>query len=202
MELCAAGGTGEDQGGQPPGICAGAHDPAVHERLPRGRHVADPSVVALCPASLVPLDPALCVISIAIYLYGMVSPVRTVLDHWSELTPTEQLRMKGMVASGAVGAVFVLNTGALLLHGAGWWQQVLELYPGQSILEPSTALFGAYAVEAGMLVHRAARKGLVTFQWAVPFYGYLVLPMLTLLPMGCLFWYKQAEVSFWSFLFL
>ena len=156
----------------------------------------------LCPASLVPLDPALCVISIAIYLYGMVSPVRTVLDHWSELTPTEQLRMKGMVASGAVGAVFVLNTGALLLHGAGWWQQVLELYPGQSILEPSTALFGAYAVEAGMLVHRAARKGLVTFQWAVPFYGYLVLPMLTLLPMGCLFWYKQAEVSFWSFLFL
>ena len=156
----------------------------------------------LCPASLVPLDPALCVASIAVYIYGMVTPVRTVLDHWPELTPTEQLRMKGMVASGAVGAVFVLNTGALLLHGGDWWEQVLVLYPGQSILEPSTALFGAYAVEAGMLVHRAARKGLVTFQWAVPVYGYLVLPVLTLLPCAALFWWKQAEVSFWSFLFL
>lgn len=156
----------------------------------------------LCPASLVPLDVPLCVASIAVYLYGMVGPVRTVLDHWPELTPTEQLRMKGMVASGAVGAVFVLNTGALLVHGADWWEDVLELYPGQSILEPSTALFGAYAVEAGMLLHRAARKGLVTFQWAVPVYGLAVLPVLTLLPMGCLFWYKQAEVSFWSFLFL
>ena len=26
--------------------------------------------------------------------------------HWEELTATEQLRMKGMVASGAVGGVF------------------------------------------------------------------------------------------------
>ena len=57
-------------------------------------------------------------------------------------------------------------------------------------------------VEAGMLVHRAARKGLITFQLAVPFYGLAVLPLLTVLPMGCLFWWRQADISFWSFLFI
>ena len=69
-------------------------------------------------------------------------------------------------------------------------------------LEPSTALFAAYAVEAGMLVHRLARRGLLTFKTAVPLYGFGVLPVLTLLPMGCLFWWKFDEVSFWDFLFL
>ena len=57
----------------------------------------------LYPAALTPLDPALCAATIAVYVYGFVSPLRTVLVHWEELTPTEQLRMKGMVASGAVG---------------------------------------------------------------------------------------------------
>jgi len=38
-----------------------------------------------------------------------------------------------MVASGAVGGVFVLNTAVLLLRGDGWWEQVLLLWPGQSI---------------------------------------------------------------------
>jgi len=156
----------------------------------------------LYPASLTPLDPALCAATIAVYVYGFASPVRTVLVHWEELTATEQLRLKGMVASGAVGGVFVLNTAALLLRGNGWWEQVLLLWPGQSTLEPSTALFAAYAVEAGMLVHRAARKGLITFQLAVPFYGLAVLPLLTVLPMGCLFWWRQADISFWSFLFI
>ena len=57
----------------------------------------------LYPAALTPLDPALCAATIAVYVFGFVSPLRTVLVHWEELTPTEQLRMKGMVASGAVG---------------------------------------------------------------------------------------------------
>ena len=57
----------------------------------------------LYPAALTPLDPALCAATIGVYVYGFVSPLRTVLVHWEELTPTEQLRMKGMVASGAVG---------------------------------------------------------------------------------------------------
>ena len=101
-----------------------------------------------------------------------------------------------------MGGVFVLNTAVLLLRGPGWWEQVLLLYPGQSTLEPSTALFAAYAVEAGMLVHRLARRGLLTFKTAVPLYGFGVLPVLTLLPMGCLFWWQRADVSFWSFLFM
>ena len=150
---------------------------------------------------LAPLDPALCAATIAVYAYGLYAPVRTVLVQWEQLTPTEQLRMKGMVASGAIGGVFVLNTAVLVLRGPHWWEQVLLLYPGQSTLEPSTALFAAYAVEAGMLVHRLARRGLLTFKTAVPLYGFGVLPVLTLLPMGCLFWWKQADISFWKFLF-
>ena len=53
-----------------------------------------------------------------------------------------------------------------------------------------------------MLIHRSARRGVVTFADAVPFYGKVVLPLLTLLPMASLFWWKREEVSFWSFLFL
>ena len=53
-----------------------------------------------------------------------------------------------------------------------------------------------------MLIHRFARRGVITFQQAVPFYGFVVLPLLTLLPMSCLFWWKQAEVSFWDFMFM
>jgi len=156
---------------------------------------------SLYPPSLVGLDPALGVASIASYVYGFYMPVRTTLVHWGELTPTEQLRMKGMVASGAIGAVFILNTMALLVNGPAWWTTTVEFYPAQNILEPSTALFAAYAVEAGMFLHRCARRGVLTFAQVVPFYGLVCLPVLTLLPMGCLFYWKQADISFWNFLF-
>ena len=63
-------------------------------------------------------------------------------------------------------------------------------------------IFAAYAVEAGVFIHRLARRGTVTFAAAVPFYGKVVLPLLTLLPMACLFVYNRDAVSFWDFLFL
>lgn len=142
----------------------------------------------LYPAVLTPLDLALCVAAIATYLYGLGSPLYTATVHWKELTPTEELRMKGMIVSGAVGSVFILEATALLLHGAAWWTAVVALYPAQSLLEPSVTLFAAYAVEAGMLIHRCARcGGVVSFAEAVPFYGTVVLPVLTLLSMACLF---------------
>jgi hypothetical protein len=42
----------------------------------------------------------------------------------------------------------------------------------------------------------------LTFAEAVPFYGTVVLPLLTLLPMASLFWWKKDEVSYWNFLFV
>ena len=110
--------------------------------------------------------------------------------------------MKGMVVSGLVGSVFLLGTTALLLHEADWWGHVTARYPAQSVLEPSVTVFAAYAVEAGVFIHRLARRGVVTFADAVPFYGKVLLPLLTLLPMACLFAYRHDEVSFWEFLFL
>jgi len=106
------------------------------------------------------------------------------------------------VVSGSIGAVFLLESAALLCNGPGWWERVVELYPAQSVLEPSVTLFAAYAVEAGMLIHRAARRGVCTFAQAVPIYAKFVLPLLTGLPMICLFAWKHDDVSFWSFLFL
>jgi len=120
----------------------------------------------LYPPALEPLDAPLSAASIACYLYGLGAPVYTALRLWDELTATEQLRMKGMVVSGAVGAVFILEATALLLNGQGWWGRVVELYPAQEVLEPSVTLFAAYAVEAGMLTHRSARRGVVTFAQA------------------------------------
>lgn len=157
----------------------------------------------LYPPLLTSLDPALCLLSIAVFIYGLAAPVYTALALWEELTPTEQLRMQGMIVSGAVGSVFILEATALLLNGGeGWWARVVELYPAQNVLEPSVTLFAAYAVEAGMLIHRCARRGVITFAAAVPFYAKYVLPLLTLLPMGSLFWWKREEVSFWAFLWL
>ena len=157
---------------------------------------------SLYPAALTPFDALPLLGSIACYVYGLVAPVATMLFLRDELTPTEQLRMKGMIVSGLVGSVFLLESGALLLNGPQWWERVMELYPAQSVLEPSVTIFAAYAVEAGVFIHRLARRGVITFQQAVPFYGKLVLPLLTLLPMGSLFWYKHDDVSFWNFLFL
>lgn len=156
----------------------------------------------LYPASLVPLDNLLCAVSILVYLYGLVSPAATLVYLREQLTPTEVLRMKGMVVSGLVGSVFLLETTALLLHEADWWGHVTARYPAQSVLEPSVTVFAAYAVEAGVFIHRLARRGVVTFADAVPFYGKVLLPLLTLLPMACLFAYRHDEVSFWEFLFL
>ena len=156
----------------------------------------------LYPAALLAqADPALCIASIFTYCFGFASPVYTAQVHWDELTSTEQLRMKGMIVSGAVGSVFTLEATALLVNGADWWTSVMARYQGQCLLEPSVTLFAAYAVEAGMLIHRCARKGVLTFAEAVPFYGTVVLPLLTLLPMASLFWWKKDEVSFWNFLF-
>jgi len=157
----------------------------------------------LYPAAIAysPLDPALCLAGIATYIYGLVSPIATLALHRDALTPTEVLRMKGMCVSGLVGAVFLLESFALLLNGPEWWSRVSAAYPAQGVLEPSVTIFAAYAVEAGMLIHRLARRGVITFVQAVPFYGKVVLPLLTLLPMACLFAYRFDEVSFWNFLF-
>ena len=70
-------------------------------------------------------------------------------------------------------------------HEADWW--------GHSV-----TVFAAYAVEAGVFIHRLARRGVVTFADAVPFYGKVLLPLLTLLPMACLFAYRHDDVSFWE----
>lgn len=150
---------------------------------------------------LAPLDPALCAASITCYGYGLAGPVHTVGRHWDELTSTEQLRMKGMVVSGAIGCVFILETAALLVNGAGWWEAAAAAYPAQSLLEPSVTLFAAYAVEAGMLLHRFARRGVLTFAQVVPFFATVVLPVLTLLPMASLLCWKHEELSLWNFLF-
>ena len=158
---------------------------------------------SLYPSLLLPLDSVLCILSIAVYVYGLVSPIKTLLVDYDALTETEVLRMKGMVVSGLVGSVFILETAALLANGGeAWWSQVVALYPGQYFLEPSVTIFAAYAVEAGVFIHRLARRGVITFAEAVPFYAKIVLPLLTLLPMGCLFWWQRADVSFWSFLFM
>eukprot|EP00747_Dinoflagellata_sp_TGD_P194753 gnl/TRDRNA2_/TRDRNA2_62537_c0_seq1.p1 gnl/TRDRNA2_/TRDRNA2_62537_c0~~gnl/TRDRNA2_/TRDRNA2_62537_c0_seq1.p1 ORF type:complete len:395 (+),score=49.54 gnl/TRDRNA2_/TRDRNA2_62537_c0_seq1:59-1243(+) len=157
----------------------------------------------LYPVALAPADPALCVVSIATYLFGLVAPVYTVVAFADNLTNTEHMRMRGTIASGMVGSVFILETSALLLNGGqNWWERVVAIYPSQNVLEPSVTLFAAYASEAGMFIHRCARRGVITFAQAVRIYAAVVLPLLTLLPMGSLFWWKREEVSFWAFLFL
>ena len=71
-----------------------------------------------------PLDPPLCAALILTLLYGLAQPVYTCLAHWERLTETERLRMQGMVVSGAIGAVFLLESGARDTSCCIWCLQI------------------------------------------------------------------------------
>ena len=154
----------------------------------------------LCPGWLATaqFDRILAPLAVSAFMYGAVAPVKTLLSSANLLTPTELLRVRGLVAIGFLGVVFTPDAVAFTLGSEDWWGRVTQEFASQKTLESSTSLFALFATEASMVAHRAGKAGAATYQDIVPaFVG--VCFVLAILP--CVFALNNLgdDISFFSF---
>ena len=114
------------------------------------------------------------------------------------LSPTETLRARGLVAIGALGAVFIPDCIAFGLGGADWWDRVSDLHAAQRTLESSTSLFALFATEASMVAHRVGKTGAAPFSTIVPAFV-IVCFALAVAPCGAALYWLGDDISFFSF---
>ena len=118
------------------------------------------------------LDGVCAPLALGVFAYGAAAPVYTLVGPPSAerppLSPTEALRARGLVAIGALGAVFAPDCVAFALGSDAWWDRVAELHASQRTLESSTSLFALFATEASMVAHRAGKAGCAPFERIVP----------------------------------
>lgn len=157
---------------------------------------------AACPPDLAAYDALCAVLAVLVFAYGAAAPVLTLLGTYGserpELSDTEQLRATGLVAIGALGAIFIPDCVAFGLGGADWWDRVSAIHPAQQTLESSTSLFALFATEASMVAHRVGKAGCAPFAQIVPAFV-VVCFVLAIAPcVGALHW-LGGDISFFSF---
>ena len=155
-----------------------------------------------CPPGLGGLDGVCAPLALGVFAYGAAAPVYTLVGPPSAsrppLSPTEALRARGLVAIGALGAVFAPDCVAFALGSDAWWDRVAALHPSQRALESSTSLFALFATEASMVAHRAGKAGCAPFERIVPaFVG--VCFVLAVAPCAAALYWLGSDVSFFSF---
>ena len=145
-----------------------------------------------------------------IFLLSGVTPALTlwnpfgIFSHSPELSETEKIRVRGLVAIGVLACVFLpdclaFGFDSIRSNGNGnWWNRISTLYPSQPILESSTALFALYANEASMILHRLAKAGAQTFRFIVPV-GLIACIILAIVPCICALYWLGDDISFFSF---
>lgn len=160
---------------------------------------------ALCPAWLATpaADHVLAPLAIGIFAFGVLAPAATL---WGgegglpgpALTETETLRARGLLAVGAVGAVFIPDCIAFMIGGQEWWGRVAAEFAAQRTLESSTSIFALLATEASMVAHRCGKAGVAPFSVIVPtFVGVCV--ALALAPCVAALSWLGDDISFFSF---
>jgi len=115
-----------------------------------------------------------------------------------ELSPTELLRARGLLAIGFVACIFAPDSVAFALGSQEWWGEVRESFPSQTMLESSTALYGLFAVEASMLSHRVGKAGVAPFNVIVPSFA-VVCFMLAIIPCVFALQWLGDDISFFSY---
>ena len=156
---------------------------------------------AACPPGLGAFDGVLGPAAVAVFAYGLVAPPLTLLDASGpapELSATETLRARGLVAIGALGAVFIPDCVAFALGSDAWWDRVAALHASQRTLESSTSLFALFATEASMVAHRAGKAGVAPFEAIVPAFV-VVCFVLAVAPCAAALYWLGNDVSFFSF---
>ena len=138
----------------------------------------------VCPLWLPSVDCALAPMAVAAFSYGVYAPISTLLRSSDVLTETELLRVRGLVAIGVLGAVFVPDCLAFAIGSQDWWVRVTSKFALQKTLESSTSLFAVFATEASMVAHRAGKVGVATYNQIVPVFV-VVCFFLAILPVRC-----------------
>jgi len=175
---------------------------------------------AFCPEWLLSWDWILPWMSLCVYIFSLMAPIVTFmgpeysawLTDWRrsrsddtksitstpELSETERIRLKGILAIGILACLFSFSALSFALGGQDWWGRVISIHPSQTILESSNALFALYATEACMVSHRCGKKGVATYSTIVPVFA-LVCLILTIFPcLASLYWLGD-DISFFSF---
>ena len=115
-----------------------------------------------------------------------------------ELSATELLRARGLLAIGAIGCVFAPDALSFFLGGQEWWDRVNDLHPSQRTLESSTSLFALFSVEASMVSHRVGKTGAACYRDIVPAFVVVCL-LLAIVPCICALQWLGDDISFFSF---
>lgn len=152
------------------------------------------------------LDPAICLLCGAAFVFGAVGPTATLAMHGEHpngaLSAVETSRMKGLTACGIPGALYLIDAAAFAIGGGGWWARVCEAWPAQRPCEQTTLLCGALAVEVCMLLHRLGREGAVRFRGEAIPAGIAASVLLTLLPTAAQIYWHRQDISLWEFYFV
>ena len=178
----------------------------------------------LCPTWLPPLDPIFGLSAASIFLFSLLAPILTLLHHSGvvnaetplrqmvtlarlgqapqgeplpELTDTELLRAKSLIAVGVVGCLFAPIAIKFAIADPGWWPRVVQLFPAQGTLESSTALFGVFATQASMVAHTIAKAGVAPFRIVAPAFA-VVCFALAIFPCFCSLYWLGNDISFFS----
>jgi hypothetical protein len=174
----------------------------------------------LSPVWLQQWDGILPIVSVGVFAYSLLAPYLTLFtardgigskaivsisrnervgdESMPELSPTELLRARGLLAIGCLGCVFAPDALTFALEGQEWWDRVHDLHPSQRYLESSTALFALFSVEASMISHRVGKTGAACYKDIVPTFGLLCL-VLTIVPCVCALHWLGNDISFFSF---
>jgi len=180
---------------------------------------------SFCPQWLSDNDVVLAWLAFAIYIYSLAAPVSTLLGsktaawltswRWllendtlkdgdnnhhetPEMTETELLRARGLLATGILACVFAFDAFAFGCKGQDWWSTVISLHPSQTTLESSTALFALYAVESNMVAHRFGKAGVYPWTFIVPSACIFNLFVAIVPCLAALYWLGN-DISFFSF---
>jgi len=164
------------------------------------------SILPALPTYLDILDPAACILCILAFVVGVAAPAATLIEYRSStsvaLSDVEAYRMRGLIACGLPGLLYIVDAASLALGGQAWWFRVCEAWPAQRSCEQTTLLCGALAVEGCMLLHRLGREGTLRFkQEAVPA-GIVLCVLLTLVPIVAQLSWRHDSISLWEFYFV
>lgn len=149
-----------------------------------------------------------CVLFCLVFVVGAVAPLLTLARYESaetsgvvQLTEVEAYRMRGLVACGLPGLLYIVDAATLAWRGETWWVYVCESWPAQRPCEQTTLLCGALAVEGCMLLHRFGREGAVRFRGEAVPAGVALSVLLTLVPTVAQISWHWADISLWEFYF-
>ena len=176
-----------------------------------------------CPTELPIFDQVLGLPALGIFIFSLAAPSFTLMHHYTgllggslqtmvglarqtdpqamilpPLSDTEIVRTRGLLAIGMIGCIYSPEVISFLTLGQDWWARVGETFPGQPVIESSTALFGIFATQASMISHRAGKAGVASFSFIVPAFAVVCL-LLAVLPCVAAFYWLGDDISFVEF---